>query len=132
MPSMLIVEDDERVRELLYDLFADWSVCHVAATAEAALGHMVEEHYDVILTDLSLPGLSGLELLSRVREEGRQVAVIVITGIDDQAHARGLLKLGAAGYIVKPFRIEDVEQSVRTALERRDQSLKLRGGGDEG
>lgn len=119
MESILIVEDDEAVREVLYDLFAHWRVCHVAGTAEAALGYMEEENYDVILTDISMPGLSGVELLGRVRRERPDVAVIVITGIDDRAHAAGLLKLGAAGYLTKPFRIEEVEREVERAMRAR-------------
>jgi DNA-binding response OmpR family regulator len=125
MNAMLIVEDDDQVRGLLYDMFADWRVCHVAATAEQALRYLEEEDYDVILTDISMPGLSGVELLGRVRRSWPEVPVIVITGIDDRVHAAGLLRLGAAGYVSKPFRLEEVEETVRLALERREQSLRL-------
>lgn len=131
MPTMLIVDDDAGVREVLYDLFADWQVCHVAATSEQALRYMAEEDYDVILTDISMPGLSGVELLSHVRRERPGVAVIVVTGIDDRGHAAGLLKIGAAAYISKPFRVKEVEEAVRLALEQREESLRLRGGREE-
>lgn len=117
MPAILIVDDEAPVREVLYDLFADWHVCHVAATAEQALSYLAEEDYDVILTDISMPGLSGVELLGRVRESRPEVRVIVITGINDGEHARGLLRLGAFAYLAKPFRLEEVEGAVTRALE---------------
>lgn len=119
MAAMLIVEDDVKVRELLYDLFADWHVCHVAGTAEQALAYLAGERYDVLLTDLSMPGLGGLELLSHVRQRYPEVLVIVVSGIDDEEYARGLVKLGAFDYLVKPFRLEQVEASVARAMKQR-------------
>lgn len=119
MSAILIVDDDASVREVLYDLFADWRVCHVADTAERALAYLAEEHYDVILTDISMPGLSGVELLGRVRESRPEVRVIVITGIDDREHALGMLRLGAFACLAKPFRLEEVERAVAGALESR-------------
>lgn len=117
MPAILIVDDDASVRDVLYDLFADWHVCHVAPTAERALAYLAEEHYDVILTDISMPGLSGVELLGRVRESRPEVRVIIISGIDDEEHARGLVRLGAFACLSKPFRLEEVEGAVERALE---------------
>lgn len=119
MAAMLIVEDDAKIRDLLYDLFADWHVCHVAETAERALAYLADENYDIVLTDISMPGLSGLELLSHVRQRYPGVVVIVISGIDDQEHARGLITLGAFDYLVKPFELKDVEASVTRAMESR-------------
>ena len=119
MPAILIVDDDASVRAVLYDLFADWHVCHVAPTAEQALNYLAEEDYDVILTDISMPGLSGVELLGRARESRPEVRVIVLSGINDQEHARGLLRLGAFAYLAKPFRLEEVERAVERALEAR-------------
>ena len=125
---MLIVEDDERIRDILYDLFADWQVCHVASTAEQALAYLADETYDVVLSDISMPGLSGLELLGHIRQRYPEIVVIIVSGIDDQEHAQGLLKMGAYEYIVKPFRLEDVEASVGRALEyRRRWSPERRG-----
>lgn len=118
MPAILIVDDDPRIRGLLYDLFGHWRVCHVAATAEQALGYLSEETYDVVLTDISMPGLSGVELLGRVRERFPGVPVIVVSGIADEEHARGLLRLGAFDYLAKPFGVREVEASVERALSR--------------
>lgn len=124
MAAILIVDDDDAVRDVLYDLFSDQHMCHAAATAEQALGFLREQTYDTVLTDISMPGLSGVELLSILRREQPDTPVIVISGIGDRTHAEGLIKLGAFDFILKPFRLESVEESVGRAL---DHSSELKG-----
>ena len=132
MAAILIVDDEDVVRDVLYDLFSEEHMCHVAATAEQALGFLGDQSYDVVLTDISMPGLSGLELLGRLRQEQPDTPVIVISGIGDRTHAEGLTRLGAFDYILKPFRLEAVEESVARALEH-SRVLKERGhGGAQG
>ena len=116
MAAILIVDDDEIVRDVLYDLFSDDHLCHVASSAEQALSFIREQPYDVVLTDISMPGLSGVELLSLLRQTQPDTPVIVITGIGDQTHAEGLVKLGAFDFILKPFRLEKVEESVERGI----------------
>jgi DNA-binding NtrC family response regulator len=117
MAAILIVDDDAAVRDLLYDLFSDEHLCHAASTAEQALDFIREQSYDMVLTDISMPGLSGLELLGMLHQAQPDTPVIVISGIGDRAHAEGLIRLGAFDYILKPFRLETVEESVSRALE---------------
>ena len=117
MAAILIVDDDEAVRDVLYDLFSDEHLCHAAATAEQALAFIDEQPYDVVLTDISMPGLSGLELLGHLRQASPGTPVIVISGIGDRTHAEGLILLGAFNFILKPFRLEEIEASVASALE---------------
>ena len=119
MAVILVVDDDETIRDMLYDLFEENHRCHVADTAERAISYLETEHYDVILTDISMPGLSGLELLGYVRQSQPETPVIVITGIQDQEHAQGLLKLGAFDFLLKPFRLETVEDRVEKAIQFR-------------
>ncbi len=117
MAAILIVDDDEAVRDVLYDLFTDEHLVHAAETAERALSFIEEQPYDVVLTDISMPGLSGLELLGHLRQKRPGTPVIVISGIGDRTHAEGLTRLGAFDFILKPFRLEEVELSVGRALE---------------
>ena len=119
MAAILIVDDDDAVRDVLYELFAADHMCHAAGTAEQALAFISEQSYDVVLTDISMPGLSGLELLSHLRRSQPDTPVIVISGIGDRTHAEGLTRLGAFDFILKPFRLEIVEGSVARALNRR-------------
>ncbi|HEY0320146.1 MAG TPA: response regulator [Pyrinomonadaceae bacterium] len=127
MAAILVVDDDEAIRDMLYELFEEKHRCHMAETAEQALLFLETEHYDVILTDISMPGLSGLELLGQMRHTQPDTPVIVITGIQDQDHAQGLLKLGAFNFLLKPFRLEDIEASVEKAIEFRRRQLKSSG-----
>ncbi|MFL6254355.1 MAG: response regulator [Pyrinomonadaceae bacterium] len=118
MAAILIVDDDDAVRDVLYDLFSEEHMCHAAATAEQALAYLGEQTYDAVLTDISMPGLSGLELLGHLRREQPHTPVIVISGIGDREHAEGLTRLGAFDFILKPFSLEAVEQSVSRALDQ--------------
>ena len=117
MAAILIVDDDDAVRDVLYDLFSEEHLCHAVGSAEQALAFIREQPYDVVLTDISMPGLSGVELLGHLRQSRPGTPVIVVTGINDRTHAEGLMRLGAFDYILKPFRLEAVEASVARALE---------------
>lgn len=124
MAVLLIVDDDELIRDALNELFEEDHRCHMAETAEQAMMWLETEKYDVVLTDISMPGLSGVELLGVIRQRQANTPVIIISGLSDQEHARGLMDMGAFDYLVKPFRLEKVEESVERALERRRQLLK--------
>jgi DNA-binding NtrC family response regulator len=124
MAALLVVDDDDTIRDTLYDLFADEHLCHAADTAETALRYLDSESYDVVLTDISMPGVSGLELLGHVRQKQPDTPVIIISGIGDRTYAEGLLKIGAFDYLLKPFRLEDVEASVARALEHHRQLVE--------
>ena len=124
MSVILVVDDDEAIRDTLYDLLSEQYVCQTAETAEKAFARLEADVYDVVLTDISMPGLSGLELLGRVRQKYPDTPVIIISGISDQEHAKGLIRLGAFEYLLKPFRLEIVEKSVKRALEYRRRKLE--------
>ena len=126
MALILVVDDDDAIRDTLYELLSQEYLCQTAETAEKALARLEADTYDVVLTDISMPGLSGLELVGHVRQKYPETPVIIISGISDQEHARGLIKLGAFDYLLKPFKLETVEKSVKRALEfRRRLSAKL-------
>jgi len=119
MAEILVVDDDALIRNTLSELLSQQHNCQTAETAEIALAKLEAESFDVVLTDISMPGLSGLELLGHVLQKYPQTPVIIISGISDQDHAQGLIKLGAFDYLLKPFRLEVVEKSVMRAVEHR-------------
>ena len=119
MPRVLLVDDDETIRDTLYELLSEFYVCQTAETAEKAFARLEADEYDVVLTDISMPGLSGLELLGHVRQKFPDTPVIIVSGIGDQEHAQGLIRLGAFDFLLKPFSLDDVEKSVRRAVEYR-------------
>jgi CheY-like chemotaxis protein len=114
--SVLIVEDDPTLRELLFELFSEKYRCSAAKSAEEALSRLGSEGFDVVLTDISMSGMSGLELLGHVRQRWPETTVIIVSGIRDKEYAEGLLKMGAFEYMVKPFELLDVYQSVARAM----------------
>ena len=127
MAEILIVDDDDVIRDTLYELLSENYLCQTAETAEKALARLKASQFDVVLTDISMPGLSGLELLGQVLQDYPKTPVIIISGISDQEHAQGLIKLGAFDYLLKPFRLEVVERSVKQALEYRSKLMSKDG-----
>jgi two-component system, NtrC family, response regulator PilR len=116
MAEILVVDDDDVIRETLCELLSLEYACQTADTAEAALAKLEAQAFDVVLTDISMPGLSGKELLTRVLQMYPGTPVIMISGLSDQEQAQSLMSLGAFDYLLKPFRLEVVEGSVRRAL----------------
>ncbi len=119
MAEILVVDDDDVIRDTLCELLSQEYHCQSAETAEQALARLEADTFDVVLTDISMPGLSGLELLDRVLRQYPGTPVIIVSGISDQEHAQGLIRLGAFDYLLKPFRLEVVEKSVMLAIEHR-------------
>jgi DNA-binding NtrC family response regulator len=119
MADILVVDDDDVIRDTLCELLSEDYLCHTAITAEEALAKLQAQPFDVVLTDISMPGLSGKELLNRVVQLYPGTPVIVISGLSDQEQAESLISLGAFDYLIKPFRLEVVENSVKRAVEQR-------------
>lgn len=116
MPSVLIAEDDAMTRELLFDLFCEEYSCYATGTVEDALERLNQERFDVVLTDISMPGKSGLELLAQVKQSWPETAVIMLSGIRDAEYAQSFIRMGAFDYIEKPFLIDDVIRTVAQAV----------------
>lgn len=121
MATLLIVDDDNNIRETLHELLSTSNECHTADRAEQALAYLELENYDVVITDISMPGLSGREILKRIQEKHPATPVIVISGNADDQSAAELLAMGAFAYVAKPFQLADVEDTVARAIERRQE-----------
>lgn len=118
MADILVVDDDDVIRDTLCELLsADYS-CQTANTAEEALARLEAQPFDVVLTDISMPGLTGKELLKKVVELYPGTPVIIVSGHTDQEQAENLISHGAFDYLLKPFRLEMVEESVKRAIEK--------------
>ncbi len=116
---ILVIEDEQDVGEVLLDYLVELG--HqpmLVRTAEAALGTLVTERPDVVIVDINLPGMSGLEFLRLrpVREAG--VPVVAVSGVATEQQARECLRLGAVDFIGKPLPLERL-QDVLTYLEPR-------------
>ena len=131
MADILIVDDDDVIRDTLKELLSEHYACQTAGTADEAFARLAEKPYDLVLTDISMPGISGFELLGKVLDQYPKTPVIVVSGISDQEHVQGLIKLGAFDFLLKPFRLEVVEKSVRRALEYRRKLIESREKSDD-
>ena len=117
MPTLLIVDDDSVIRGVLYDLLSERYECHTASTAEEAFQYLEVENYDAILTDISMPGATGVELLKRVQLRDQDTPVILISGKGNEQDSEQLLALGAFAYVTKPFTLDEIEQVVKQAVD---------------
>jgi CheY-like chemotaxis protein len=117
-PRVLVVDDERHVRAMLCDLLTLWGCRAVAAASgREALARFADGGWDLVLTDLIMPGMSGLELAEQVRGRDASVEVIMLTGssADLDAPARGL----RFTVVRKPVPLAALEAAVREALARR-------------
>ncbi len=118
-PHVLIVDDERHVRESLSNWFVeDGYEVSTAGSAKEALHVLATRDVDVVVTDIRMPGMDGLELQHRIREVKPEVAVILITAYASVATAVQALKEGAWDYLVKPFDPEDLSRVVAKACEK--------------
>ncbi|GAB4265634.1 MAG: response regulator [Deferrisomatales bacterium] len=116
---LLIVDDEEPLLASLSQAAAAFG-CHVetAADGEQAWKRLEEGGFDLVVTDLKMPGMDGTELLARLEREGRGTRVVVITGYATLEAAVECLRKGAMDFLVKPFEVDTFLSSVQRALAR--------------
>ena len=117
---ILVVDDELSMREFLAILLeGEGYLVDQAESAEDALSCMDRQRYEMVISDVSMPGLGGIELLSRIKSQSPETAVLMITAFTTAEQAVEAMKLGAYDYIGKPFKVEEVKVLVRKALEKR-------------
>jgi DNA-binding NtrC family response regulator len=118
MPSILIVEDEAKMRRLLeLNLSEEGYVIHAFADAEEALNHLRQETVDLVVTDLKLPGISGLEFLQEVKRMDTGLPVVLMTAFGTVETAVDAMKGGASDYVLKPFSMEELKLVIRKELD---------------
>jgi putative two-component system response regulator len=124
---IIIVDDEEPIRRMLARLLArNGYVCETAPDADKARAKMNEQAFDLLLTDMDMPGMSGLDLIMHVSNDHPDTAAVMVTGMDDTTLAHAALEMGAYGYIIKPFEPNEVLINVANALRRRNLELENR------
>jgi DNA-binding NtrC family response regulator len=118
MATLLIVDDDNLIRDTLHELLSASHECHTADRAEQALAYLDIETYDVVLTDISMPGLSGRQLLNYIQAKHSATPVIVISGMAEGDDATEIINAGAFAYFSKPFQLDEIEAAVVRAISR--------------
>ena len=116
--SILVVDDERSVTDLLSaGLEEEGYTCFTAPSGEDALRRLSKDNTNVVLLDLRLPGISGMDVLREIASAYPEVAVIVITAAVSAETAVEAMKIGAVDYITKPFELEKVNCSIEAALQ---------------
>jgi len=130
--SILVVDDEHSLCEMMRIMLTKEGYdVDTEQNGNDAVGRLAEKRYDLVIADLKMPEMSGLELLDRARAQHDDLPVIVMTAFASVDTAIEALKKGATDYITKPFKIDEIKLAIRQALEtfdlkRENQSLKAR------
>jgi len=119
-PRVLVVDDEQIIREILAD-FLSLEGFHVrtASNGHDALRELEAHEYDLVLSDLKMPEMGGLELLGQIRSRWPQIVTVIMTAFGTVETAIDAMKRGAYDYVLKPFRIEEVVHLLQRGLEKR-------------
>lgn len=129
-PRVLIVDDEKFIRDILADFLGmEGYVVRTAEDGAAALGELNNAHYDLIISDLKMPRMGGIELLDAVHVAAPHALTVIMTGFGTVETAIDAMKRGAYDYILKPFKVEEVIRVVQRGLEKQRleaENLRLR------
>ncbi|MFN2511193.1 MAG: HD domain-containing phosphohydrolase [Pyrinomonadaceae bacterium] len=114
---ILIVDDEHEITEILSDLLSDEHHCEKVGSAEDALARLADSDFQLVISDITMPGMSGLEMLPFLKSISPNTIVVMISGMQTVESAIGALRLGAFDYVMKPFDLRQVEAVVKRALE---------------
>src|SRR5262245_61822669 len=118
-PIVLVVDDDDGVRDALHVILDDSYAVVDVADGATAVGIIRERRVDLVLLDILMPDVDGLEILQEIRSIAPQLPVIMMTAVRTVVTAVAAMKLGAADYITKPFVDASLLAAIRSAIEER-------------
>lgn len=116
--TILVIDDDEPIRRLLLSIFKDRYYCRGVRSAEEALPLLSQENFDLVISDINMGGMSGLELVPHVHSVSPDSVVLMISGQSTIETAIEALRAGAFDYVMKPFELRLVEAAVQRALKQ--------------
>ena len=120
-PVIAVVDDEEAIRDALSDLLLVMGYsCQTFDRAEAFLAAHTPNRFDCLITDIRMPGMSGLDLLQHLAAAGSTMPVIVVTSFDDPLSRSRAMESGAHAYLTKPVTDDALLQSLKTALPGRE------------
>ncbi|MDX6386174.1 MAG: cyclic di-GMP phosphodiesterase [Blastocatellia bacterium] len=119
-PLLLIVDDEVEVRGVLCDLLAEAYDCSEAASAEEALAQLREKNYQLVISDITMSGMTGLEMIPHAKLASPDTVIVMISGMQTIESAINALRLGAFDYLMKPFDLRQAEAAVARALQHHE------------
>lgn len=125
MTKILIVEDENKIARFVeLELKFEGYEVDIAGDGRLGLEKALKGDVDLIILDIMLPGLSGIEVCRRIRGEGNQVPIIMLTAKDDVTDKVAGLDIGADDYMTKPFAIEELLARIRVAINRHSKNIQ--------
>src|SRR3954469_4413367 len=119
IPRILVADDEKVIREILADfLTMEGYVVHTVEDGAEALKELHRRSYNLVISDLKMPNMGGLELIQKITEESIPVLTVIMTGFGTVETAIEAMKRGAYDYILKPFKVEEVVHIVQRGLDR--------------
>jgi putative nucleotidyltransferase with HDIG domain len=119
-PRLLIVDDEFEVRSVLHELLGNTYHCTEAASAEDALDQLRATNYELVISDITMSGMTGLEMIPHVKVASPDTVIVMISGMQTIESAINALRLGAFDYLMKPFDLRQAEAAVARALEHHE------------
>jgi putative nucleotidyltransferase with HDIG domain len=119
-PHLLIVDDEVEVRSVLRDLLSEAYQCGEAASAEEALAQLRERDYELVISDITMSGMTGLEMIPHVKVISPDTVIVMISGMQTIESAINALRLGAFDYLMKPFDLRQAEAAIARAYEHHE------------
>jgi len=117
-PRVLIVDDEKFIRDILADFLGmEGYVVRTAEDGQAALSELNLAHYDLVISDLKMPRMGGIELLEQIGQAAPHALTVIMTGFGTVETAIDAMKRGAYDYILKPFKVEEVIRRAARARE---------------
>ena len=116
LKRLLVIDDDAKIVALFADFFGDRYEVETAMNGVQGLTAMLERRPDLVLLDISMPGVSGIQVLRDIKNIDHRIPVIMVTGNNDIAAAEDALKHGAFAYLPKPFQLQYVAHLVAAAI----------------
>src|SRR5437899_2254006 len=116
-PRLLIVDDEAEVRGVLNDLLCESYDCAEVSSAEEAIARLRTNDYQLVISDITMSGMSGLEMIPHVKAISPETVIVMISGMQTIESAINALRLGAFDYLMKPFDLRQAEAAVIRALE---------------
>lgn len=125
-PNVLVVDDEPSIRKVFTLVLQDMANVITAAEGFEALAKLREQRPEIALLDIRMPGMSGLELLKKIREIDQDIQIIMVTGVKELETAVESIKLGAYHYITKPFDVDELRSLVQEVLVLRRSCFSLK------
>ena len=119
--KVLIVDDDMQVREMLHEMLPALGYeCEMAANGEEALAILQNDFFPIVVSDIRMPGIDGIELLKNIKEKYSETDVISITGHSNEYTFTDMIKAGASDFILKPFSKDELEAKIRRIIREKE------------